>query len=75
VTVTAGGGGAPWAAATLQVAPILSAHIAAFEAKELRAGIEVLLAARLPPRILLSAQMVATVGLRPKAQYCDTPMP
>jgi len=55
VTETAGGGGALWAAATLQAALILSAHRAAFEAKEKRAGIEVLLAARLPPRILLSA--------------------
>jgi hypothetical protein len=55
VTETAGSGGALWAAATLQAAPILSAHIAAFEAKELQAGIEVLLTARLPPRILLSA--------------------
>jgi hypothetical protein len=55
VTETAGGGGALWAATTLQAAPILSAHIAAFEAKKLQAGIEVLLTARLPPRILLSA--------------------
>src|SRR6266404_6190102 len=55
VTETAGGGGAPWAAATLHEAAILSAQIAAFQATE--AGIEVLRAASLPPRILRFAGM------------------
>src|SRR5260221_12572128 len=50
VTETAGGGGAPWAAATLHEAAILSAQIAAFQATE--AGISGLRAASLPPRIL-----------------------
>src|SRR5262245_34489178 len=45
VTETAGGGGAPWAAATPQDAATLSAPTAAFQATELRAGIAVLLAA------------------------------
>src|SRR5258706_12250919 len=49
-TETGGGGGAPWAAATLHEAAILGAQIAAFQATE--AGIEVLRAASLPPRIL-----------------------
>src|SRR5262252_2688299 len=43
VTETAGGGGAPWAAATPQEAATLSAQTAAFQATELRPGIEVLL--------------------------------
>src|SRR6266436_6622340 len=55
VTETAGGGGAPWAAATLHEAAILSAQMAAFQATE--AGIEVLRAASLPPRILRFAGM------------------
>src|SRR5215475_1074610 len=45
VTETAGGGGAPWAAATPQDAATLSAPTAAFQATELRAGIVVLLTA------------------------------
>src|SRR5262245_61030252 len=45
VTETAGGGGAPWAAATPQEAATLSAATAAFQATELRPGIEVLLTA------------------------------
>src|SRR5262245_15124684 len=39
VTETAGGGGAPWAAATLHDAATLSAPTAAFQASELRPGI------------------------------------
>src|SRR6516165_3715318 len=45
VTETAGGGGAPWAAATPQDAATLSAQTAAFQATQLRPGIEVLLIA------------------------------
>src|SRR5262249_25635697 len=39
VTETAGGGGAPWAAATPQDAATLSAPMAAFQTKKLRASI------------------------------------
>src|SRR5215813_7664016 len=46
VTETAGGG-APWAAATPQEAAKLSAQTAAFQATQLRPGIEVLLIAGL----------------------------
>src|SRR5262245_50460931 len=59
VTETAGGGGAPWAAATPQEAATLSAQTAAFQATELRPGIEVLLTAGSTPTILLFSQMVA----------------
>src|SRR5260370_1140880 len=48
VTETAGGGGAPWAAATLHEAAILSAPIAAFQATG--AGHEGLPGANLSPR-------------------------
>src|ERR1700756_675198 len=45
VTETAGGGGAPWAAAAPQDAATPSAPIAAFQARNLRRGIGVLLTA------------------------------
>src|SRR5215831_14299414 len=43
VTETAGGGGAPWAAATPHDAATLSAEATTFQATELRPGIELLL--------------------------------
>src|SRR5262249_16360540 len=43
VTETAGGGGAPWAAATPHDAATLSAQATTFQATELRPGIELLL--------------------------------
>src|SRR5947208_16993460 len=58
VTETAGGGAVPWAAATLHEAAIMSAQKAASEAGE--ADIEVLLAARVMPRILRFTRMPLT---------------
>src|SRR5215831_18398048 len=45
VTETAGGGGAPWAAATPQAAATLSTPMAAFQASKLRPNIGMLLTA------------------------------
>src|SRR2546421_2568450 len=50
VTETAGGGGALWAPAMPQDVVTLSAHIADFQARELRPGITVLLTAKGMPR-------------------------
>src|SRR5439155_15987758 len=50
VTETAGGGAVPWAAATLHDTAIMSAQKAAFGTAD--PSIEVLLAARVTPRIL-----------------------
>src|SRR6059058_1024148 len=58
VTETAGGGAVPWAAATLHDSAIMSAQKAASEADE--ADIEVLLAARVMPRILRFTRMPLT---------------
>src|SRR5215471_2517730 len=59
VTETAGGGAALSAAATPQEAAKLSTPMAAFQATELRPGIEVLLITDSTPTILLFSQMVA----------------